>query len=141
MKMTLFLSTTRNQRTLIILTWQIFTASVTLFFFLRFYLFVHERDREREEETIGRGRNSVHAGSLMWDLVPGPPGSRPEPKADGQPLSHPDAPSVILTKLFFSGICECCQKSDMCECLLVLIVLHFHAEHLCSILAVYHSHF
>ena len=41
-------------------------------FFLRFYLFIHERyrDRERGRDT-GRGRNRLHAGSLTWDSIPG----------------------------------------------------------------------
>ena len=43
-----------------------------LFFFLRFYLFIHERHREPD------------AG-----LNPRTPGSRPELKADAQPRSHP----------------------------------------------------
>ena len=34
-----------------------------------------EREREREEERgrdIGRGRSRLHAGSPIWDLIPGP---------------------------------------------------------------------
>ena len=53
--------------------------------FKRFYLFIHERQRGRDTE---RGRNKLLAGSLMWDSILGL-GSRPEPKADAQPLSHP----------------------------------------------------
>ena len=42
-----------------------------LFYFLRFYLFIHERPRERGRNT-GRGRSRLYAGSLMcgtrsWD--------------------------------------------------------------------------
>ena len=53
------------------------------FFFLRFYLFIHERHTERERERgrgrdTGRGRNSLHAGSPMWDSSPE---SRPGLKA------------------------------------------------------------
>ena len=59
-------------------------------FFLRFYLFIHERHRERGRDT-GRGRSRLHAGSLMWDSVPGL-GSHPEPKAEAEPLSHPGIP-------------------------------------------------
>ena len=43
-------------------------------FFLRFYLFIHERHRERERErgrNTGRGRDRLHAGSPMWDLILG----------------------------------------------------------------------
>ena len=36
-------------------------------FFLRFYLFIHKRGRD-----TGRGRRSLHVGSPMQDLIPGP---------------------------------------------------------------------
>ena len=41
------------------------------FFFLRFYLFIHEKHRERGRD-IGKGRSRLPAGNLMWDLIPGP---------------------------------------------------------------------
>ena len=41
-----------------------------IFFFLRFYLFIHERHRERGRDT-GRGRSRLHAGSLTWDSILG----------------------------------------------------------------------
>ena len=69
---------------------------VFFFFFLRFYLFIHERHRERGRDT-GRGRSRLHAGSLMWDSIPGLQGSCPEPKADAQPLSHPGVPGFIFS--------------------------------------------
>ena len=53
------------------------------------------RDTKRGRD-IGRGRRSrLPAGSLMQDLIPGPQdrATRPEPKADAQTLSPPDAPS------------------------------------------------
>ena len=37
-------------------------------------MIVTQREREREAERgrdIGRGRSRLHAGSLMWDLIPG----------------------------------------------------------------------
>ena len=40
-----------------------------LFFFLRFYLFIH-RHRERGRDT-GRGRSRLHAGSPTWDSIRG----------------------------------------------------------------------
>ena len=47
------------------------------FFFLGFYLFIHERQREREAETQAEGE----AGSMHREpdvgLDPGSPGSRP----------------------------------------------------------------
>ena len=39
----------------------------TLFFFLK-RLFIHERHTERGRD-IGRGRNRLHAGSPLWDLI------------------------------------------------------------------------
>ena len=38
--------------------------------FLRFYLFIHETHTERGWDT-GRGRSRLHAGSLMWESIPG----------------------------------------------------------------------
>ena len=35
-----------------------------------YYLFIHERHRERDRDT-GRGRSRLHAGSPMWDSIPG----------------------------------------------------------------------
>ena len=42
-----------------------------MFFFLRFYLFIHERHRNRGRD-IRRGRSRLPAGNLMWDSIPGP---------------------------------------------------------------------
>ena len=55
------------------------------------------REREREERETSRdkgtGRSRLHAGSPMWDSIPGPLGSRPGLKAGTKPLSHPDVPT------------------------------------------------
>ena len=41
-------------------------------FFLRFYLFIHERHRDRKRgRDTGRGSSRLHAGSPTWDLIPG----------------------------------------------------------------------
>ena len=34
------------------------------------YLFMRDTERERGRDT-GRGRNRLHAGTLMWDSIPG----------------------------------------------------------------------
>ena len=50
------------------------SSSSSSFFFLMFYLFIHERHTQRENETVrdtGRGRSKLHAGSRMQDSVPG----------------------------------------------------------------------
>ena len=39
-----------------------------VFCFLGFYLFIHERHRERGRDT-DRGRSRLHARSPMWDLI------------------------------------------------------------------------
>ena len=46
-------------------------TQAALFFFLkRFYLFIHERHTERGR-NIGKGESRLHAGSPMWDSIPG----------------------------------------------------------------------
>ena len=49
------------------------------FFFLRFYLFMRDTERERGRDT-GRGRSRLHAGEPDVGLDPGTPGSYPGPK-------------------------------------------------------------
>ena len=62
-------------------------------FFLRFYLFIHERHREREAETQREKQAPCRDPNMGLD--PGTPGSHPEPKVDTQPLSHPGVPPVL----------------------------------------------
>ena len=43
-------------------------------FFLRFFIHLFMRHTERDRERVrdpGRGRSRLHAGSLMWDSIPG----------------------------------------------------------------------
>ena len=47
------------------------------------YLFIHKRQRERGRET-GRGRSSFPVRSLMQDSIPGIPGLRITPPAEGR---------------------------------------------------------
>ena len=56
------------------------------------------RDIEREAETQAEGEAGSMEGARCG-LDPRIPGSHPEPKADGQLLSHPGIP---LTKLLIS---------------------------------------
>ena len=60
--------------------------------FLRFYLFIHGRQREGQREK------QVPCREPKAGLDPRTPRSQPEPKADAQPLSHPGVPhfSVII---------------------------------------------
>ena len=56
--------------------------------FKKIYLFIHERHREREVETQAEGEAGPW-GEPDVGLDPRAWGSRPEPKADAQPPSHP----------------------------------------------------
>ena len=53
-------------------------------FFLRFYLFIHERHRDR-----GRGRSRLPPGSLIQDLIPGPRDHTMSPRQ----MLNPELPS------------------------------------------------
>ena len=51
--------------------------------FFKDFIYLLMRDTEREkvrERGRERGRSRPHAGSLMWDSIPGCPGSGPGPK-------------------------------------------------------------
>ena len=50
-----------------------------------------ERERERGRDT-GRGRNRLHAGSPMWDLIPGLQDHALGQRQAAKPLSHPGIP-------------------------------------------------
>ena len=63
-----------------------------LFIFLKiFYLFTHERHRERGRHRRQRAKQAL-CGEPDAGLNPRTLGSLPELKADAQPLSHPEAP-------------------------------------------------
>ena len=65
--------------------------------FLRFYLFIHERQRQRERgKDTGRGRSSLHAGSPTWDSIPDSPESRPGLKVGAKLLSHSGIPGIPI---------------------------------------------
>ena len=64
------------------------------FFFLRFYLFIHERNRGRQRHRQKEKQACCREPDVGLD--PRAPGSRLEPKADAQPLSHPGVPEEIF---------------------------------------------
>ena len=66
-----------------------FCSSQQRFFCLFVCLFIYERHTKKSRDTGGGRRSRLHA-SPLWDSIPE---SRPEPKADTQPLSHPGVPS------------------------------------------------
>ena len=51
-----------------------------------------ERDSERERQRHEQREKTGSMQEAQCGLDPGSPGSRPEPKADVQPLSHPGIP-------------------------------------------------
>ena len=53
-------------------------------------MIVTERERERGRDT-GRGRGRLHAGSLMWDSIPGPQ-ITPWAAGGAKPLHHRGGP-------------------------------------------------
>ena len=89
--------------------WEAWQTSLSLFFFLRFYLFIHEKHREGGRD-IGRGRSRVHAGSPMWD--PRDPGITTW--AEGRPQPSTQVPH----KLFLGNFCYFILFKEMClrEC-------------------------
>ena len=48
------------------------TTTQFLFFFLRFYLFIHERHRERDEEAQAEGEAGSMQGVRRGNSIPGP---------------------------------------------------------------------
>ena len=64
-------------------------------FFKRFYLFIHERHRKKQREK------QAPCKEPDVGLDPMTPGSQPEPKADAQPLSYPDAPNFLVFIVIF----------------------------------------
>ena len=63
------------------------------FLFVRLYLFIHERHRERGRDIGRQRKKQALCEEPDVKLNPRTPGSWPEPKADAQSLSHPGAPS------------------------------------------------
>ena len=62
------------------------------------------RDTERERQRHRQREKQAPCGEPDVGLDPRTLGSRPEPKADAQPLSHPGAPEwLILSPVMVSG--------------------------------------
>ena len=65
---------------------------INYYYFLKI-LFIHERkERERQRHR----EKQAYCEEPEAGLNPRTPGSRPEPKEDAQPLSHPGAPSIAF---------------------------------------------
>ena len=68
-------------------------------YFLKIYLFIHERHRLRgETETQAEGEAGFSQGARCGTRSR-IRGSRPEPKAGAQPLSHPGVPLCLFLKV------------------------------------------
>ena len=65
-----------------------------MYFFLRFYLFIHERHRERHRQR----EKQAPCRKPIVGLDSRTLGSLPEQKADAQPLSHPGIPVIYIFK-------------------------------------------
>ena len=75
-------------------------TAVRLFFFLRFYLFIHERHKERQRHRQREKQDPCREPTVGLD--PRTLRSRPELKAEAQPMNHPGAPAVRLNWFSFS---------------------------------------
>ena len=65
---------------------------MVIFFKDFIYLFMRDTERKRERQRHRQRENQAPCKKPDAGLDPRTPGSRPEPKLDAQPLSHPGAP-------------------------------------------------
>ena len=89
----------------------------SLSLFKRFYLFIHKRHRERQRE-----KQTPH-GEPDVGLDPKTPGSRPEPKADAQPLSRPGHPRCFLALIHNGSMCLFIMSNCICPLVFCLYSL------------------
>ena len=59
--------------------------------FFKDFIYLFMRDTERERQRHRQREKQTPCEEPDWGLHPRTPGSRPEPKADTQPLSNPGA--------------------------------------------------
>ena len=59
-----------------------------LFYFLKIYLFIYDRHREREAQRHRRREKQTRCREPDVGMDPGTPGSRPGPKAGAKPVSY-----------------------------------------------------
>ena len=63
---------------------------------------MRDTQRERQRETQREKQAPCREPDL--GLNPGTPGSRPEPKADAQPLTHPGVPNFEIFLKIMKGL-------------------------------------
>ena len=81
----------RNQNAIMTQGWV--PNALFCFVFLNIiYLFIHERLRERKRQRHRQREKQAPCSEPAMGLDPRTAGSRPEPKADAQPLSPPGIP-------------------------------------------------
>ena len=71
-----------------------FVCYLALSFLKDFYVFIHEGHREKERQRPRQREKQAPCREPDVGLDPGTLGLQPDPKADAQPLSHPDAPAL-----------------------------------------------
>ena len=76
---------------------------IFIYFLFKDFIYLFMRDRERERQRHRQREKQAPCREPNVGPNPRTPGSRPEPKADTQPLSHPGIPQpFLLCKLCFS---------------------------------------
>ena len=63
--------------------------------FLKDFIYLFMRDTERDRQRQRQREKQAPCREPDVGLDPGTAGSRPEPKANAQPLSHPGIPNFI----------------------------------------------
>ena len=65
------------------------------------------RNTEGGSRDTGKGRSGLHAGSPMWDLIPGLQDHVRGPRQAAQLLSHPGVPVSSFLPHIFPVIVAC----------------------------------
>ena len=81
--------------------------------FFKVFIYVFLRDSQRETQRqrcrdTGGERSGIHAGSPLWDWIPGPPGITPWAKGRGSTTETPRRPG---SGFFWKGI-VCMLRTD-----------------------------
>ena len=66
--------------------------------FLKDFTYVFMRNRERQRHRQREKQAPCREQGAQYGIHPGIPGSRPEPKADAQPLNQPGIPLMLFLK-------------------------------------------
>ena len=96
-------------------------------FFLRFYLFIHERQEERERQRQRQRQREKQAPCREPDvgLNPGSPGTWPRSKGGAKPLRHPGIPVFCFDRSYPND----CEVISHCGLLCISLIIS-DVEHL-----------